>query len=224
MKILNSVRIFRAFLTLLAMSLILGPISPAEAASVDRPEIAGTWEVSWTKLGDTNVDCMQLDLSGETISGKGFHGLDLKGIQKADTMEISLIGENKTKPEAILTGRLQDGELSGTMKADDDQYQWTARRPASRPPNAPRTQEFAASQFHRYFSGTIAPVLKLWPGDTLHTETVDAGGFDKKGVRRSRGGNPLTGPFYVEGALAGDTLVVRLKRIRLNRDTARSGS
>jgi acetamidase/formamidase len=38
------------------------------------------------------------------------------------------------------------------------------------------------------------------------------------------GGNPLTGPFYVEGAMPGDTLVVRFSRIRLNRDTAFSGS
>jgi acetamidase/formamidase len=49
---------------------------------------------------------------------------------------------------------------------------------------------------------------------------VDAGGTDPKGVRRTSGGNPLTGPFYVEGAIPGDTLVVHLNRLRLNRDTA----
>jgi acetamidase/formamidase len=53
---------------------------------------------------------------------------------------------------------------------------------------------------------------------------VDAGGFDPKGVRRSGGGNPETGPFYIEGALPGDTLAVKLNRVRLNRDTAISGS
>jgi acetamidase/formamidase len=52
---------------------------------------------------------------------------------------------------------------------------------------------------------------------------VDAGGVDPKGVRRSQGGNPETGPFYVEGALPGDTLVIKLNRVRLNRDSARSG-
>src|SRR5262249_2068194 len=46
---------------------------------------------------------------------------------------------------------------------------------------------------------------------------------DENSVRRARGGNPLTGPFYVEGAWPGDTLVVHLKRVRLNRDTAGSG-
>ena len=33
----------------------------------------------------------------------------------------------------------------------------------------------------------------------------------------------LTGPFFVEGALPGDTLVVRLNRVRTNRDWAASG-
>ena len=58
------------------------------------------------------------------------------------------------------------------------------------------------------------------PGDTVKTWSVDAGGTDPKGVRRTSGGNPLTGPFYVEGASPGDTLVVHFNRIRLNRDSA----
>ena len=62
--------------------------------------------------------------------------------------------------------------------------------------------------------------MHIRPGDTVDTHCVDAGGVDGKGERRSQGGNPLTGPFYVEGALPGDTLVVRLNRVRLNRDTA----
>jgi acetamidase/formamidase len=52
---------------------------------------------------------------------------------------------------------------------------------------------------------------------------VDAGGRDSTGKRRSNGGNPETGPFYVEGAMPGDTLVIKFNRIRLNRDSAGSG-
>jgi amidase len=66
-------------------------------------------------------------------------------------------------------------------------------------------------------------VLRIFPGDTVKTKSVDAGGSDENSVRRSMGGNPLTGPFYVEGALPGDTLVVRLNRVRTNRDWAASG-
>ena len=53
--------------------------------------------------------------------------------------------------------------------------------------------------------------------------TVDAGGRDARNTRRSNGGNPETGPFYVEGAMPGDTLVIKFNRIRLNRDSAVSG-
>jgi amidase len=90
--------------------------------------------------------------------------------------------------------------------------------------SAPRVYDFEPKEFHNHFSGTVPFVLRIHPGDTVRTETVDAGGFDKHGVQRARGGNPLTGPFYIEGALRGDTLVVRFHRIRLNRDTAGSGS
>ena len=40
------------------------------------------------------------------------------------------------------------------------------------------------------------------------------------GKPRAPRGNPLTGPFYVEGAMPGDTLVVHLDRVRTNRATA----
>jgi acetamidase/formamidase len=76
--------------------------------------------------------------------------------------------------------------------------------------------------FYREFSPFNKPVLTIAPGDTVHTTTVDAGGTDADGVRRSRGGNPETGPFYVESALPGDTLVVHLVHLRLNRDYAGS--
>jgi amidase len=66
-------------------------------------------------------------------------------------------------------------------------------------------------------------VLHINPGDTIKTTTVDAGGRDAKGTRRSLGGNPETGPFFVEGAMPGDTLAIKFQRIRLNRDSAGSG-
>ena len=67
-------------------------------------------------------------------------------------------------------------------------------------------------------------MLRIHPGDTVRTWAVDAGGRDKAGKPRSGGGNPQTGPFYVEGALPNDTLVVRLTKVRTNRDWAGSGN
>jgi amidase len=76
--------------------------------------------------------------------------------------------------------------------------------------------------FHRQFSPSNKPVLTVFPGDTIHTTTVDAGGSDEKSQVRVLGGNPQTGPFYIETAAPGDILVVHLNRLKLNRDWAES--
>jgi len=69
------------------------------------------------------------------------------------------------------------------------------------------------------------PVLaKIQPGDVVRTKTVDSAGFDDQGVRHTKThGNPLTGPFYVEGAEPGDAILVHLDSIRLNRATGYTG-
>ncbi len=63
--------------------------------------------------------------------------------------------------------------------------------------------KFTPTSFHRSFSSKITPALTINAGDTVNTESIDAGGYDKNGIKRSEKGNPLTGPFYIEGALEG---------------------
>ena len=72
-----------------------------------------------------------------------------------------------------------------------------------------------------YFTtiGPHEPVLHIAPGDSVVTTTVDAGGRDASGEQVSERGNPMTGPFYIEGAEPGDTLVVRFDRLYPNRPT-----
>lgn len=65
--------------------------------------------------------------------------------------------------------------------------------------------------------GSHAAVLRVTPGDTIVTTCVDAGGADATGQRITPRGNPMTGPFYVEGAQPGDTLVVHLDKLTPNR-------
>ena len=79
---------------------------------------------------------------------------------------------------------------------------------------------FTPLSFHNKFSLNISPALTINSGDTISTETIDAMGFDKQGVKRQRGGNPLTGPFYIENAMAGDVLAVTFTEISLNRSYA----
>ncbi|HEX2453067.1 MAG TPA: acetamidase/formamidase family protein [Vicinamibacterales bacterium] len=62
------------------------------------------------------------------------------------------------------------------------------------------------------------PVLRLKPGAVVQTRT-----FSKPGDYYERAGGAWpgeVGPFYIEGATAEDTLVVRILRLRPNRDTA----
>lgn len=126
--------------------------------------------------------------------------------------------------DATLSGNVMTGTL-GWAQNDDPKnpkpHPYKATFIPVRSPNqAPVTHEFKPTVFYRQFSALNAPVLHVLPGDTIRTTTVDAGGADEKGTARSRGGNPETGPFYIDGAMPGDTLVVHIKHLRLNRDYA----
>ena len=78
------------------------------------------------------------------------------------------------------------------------------------------THKFEPAHFHVAI-GSHEPVLRINPGDTVQTWCVDAGGGDPRGERITPGGNPQTGPFYVEGAQPGDTLVVHFDKLWPNR-------
>jgi acetamidase/formamidase len=145
-------------------------------------------------------------------------GLKLEGELRAGTIELKRIGADR--PAISMSGTANADGMAGDFTVAELKGKWTATRIPVRPPNAPREHVFEPKEFHRVFSGAIPPTLHIYPGDTVKTWSVDAGGVDAKGVRRSLGGNPLTGPFYIEGALPGDTLVIKLRRIRLNRDSA----
>src|SRR4051794_28732919 len=88
---------------------------------------------------------------------------------------------------------------------------------AARTPESRGRKTFIPASFSNKFSLNTPPVLTIHPGDTISTETIDAAGFDKNAVKRQKGGNPLTGPFYIEGAFPGDVLAVTLFKVQLNR-------
>jgi acetamidase/formamidase len=195
---------------------------PCPAAAENADAIAGKWEVTWAQFGTTNIARIELQKTGDQLSGKGLWNLAVEGSFTGEKLDLKVVNSDK-KTQATLTGTVQGAGLAGTMKLKNDEFHWSAHRPSVRPQDSPKRHEFVPKQFHRYFAASIPPALRLWPGDTVHTETIDAAGIDKMGTTRSLGGNPLTGPFYIEGALNGDTLVVHFNQIRLNRDTAISG-
>ncbi|WP_240231331.1 acetamidase/formamidase family protein [Devosia lacusdianchii] len=61
--------------------------------------------------------------------------------------------------------------------------------------------------------GTVPPALTVADGDSVVTETIDAGGDDKHGVARWPGPNPMNGPIFVTGAEPGDALAVEIIRM-----------
>ncbi len=80
--------------------------------------------------------------------------------------------------------------------------------------------------FAREFYGTFShanPVIEhIKTGEVIFTRTIDCDGMDEKSELRSRLVNPLTGPFYVDGAEPGDALVVHFRKMRLNRNWGHS--
>jgi amidase len=67
--------------------------------------------------------------------------------------------------------------------------------------------------------GLGGPVLSINDGDSVVTQTLDAWGFDAAGQRQANAPNPMTGPFFINGAEPGDTLEIRIDRMKPSRDT-----
>ena len=156
--------------------------------------------------------------------------LQLRLIQDADQpcgiLEGTISGESVTGKGSICASALRSVAMGGMARGFGDgggaPIEFTlTRAPIS--PSSPRDIHFDPTDFVGYYSAANKPALHLFPRDVVHTWTADAGGVDAKGVQH-RGGDSNIGPFYVEGALPGDTLVVHLLKLRTNRSTAHQGS
>jgi acetamidase/formamidase len=191
------------------------------AVSAFAADVNGQWNVHLIRFGEEFAAArVSLKADGTQVTGT-LNELKLAGTLEGDQLRVTLTRPNGDE-WGKLEGRVQGDEIGGTVQQGKDQFTWKGRR-AKENTGTPKTHEFEPTAFHRVFSGAIPPALHINPGDTIKTTTVDAGGTDGKGVRRSMGGNPETGPFFVEGAMPGDTLVIKFLRIRLNRDSAGSG-
>ena len=72
----------------------------------------------------------------------------------------------------------------------------------------------------KYVFGVATPVARLRPGNILEANSLDCFGnaIKKPGDTQAlvKGDNPLTGPFFIEGAEPGDTLVVRILDLQVD--------
>lgn len=203
------------------LSLFLVPF-----AALAQGTLSGRWVVSANYLGTPVYFQLNLAQEGEKLTGD-FEGDKLEGTLQGSAVHFLAKDDQGGTEEC--NGTLRDGTLRGTLLFKETEAghptspvtpAFTAQRMPERRAGPPQRHDFKPEAFSRQFSSQLPPVLKVWPGDTIHTTTVDAGGTDEKGVSRVLGGNPQTGPFYVETAAPGDTLMVRVTRLRLNRDWA----
>jgi amidase len=220
----------RRFVLVVALLISCGPVwaqAPASggASSGAGGPLTGRWIVSADYLG-TPVDLtLNLQQDGDKLTGD-FDGDKLEGTVKGSALHV--VAKDSEGGTEELTAKIDGDTMAAGQAIFTDAMSpshpltlpFTAIKAVSHGGGTPQRHEFTPTVFYRRFSAATKPVLTIAPGDTIHTTTVDAGGADEKGVVRSLGGNPQTGPFYVEGAYPGDTLVVHIVKLRLNRDWA----
>ncbi|WLT31373.1 acetamidase/formamidase family protein [Geothrix sp. PMB-07] len=208
------------------MSLKSLPLALALAflpAAAQTPE---TWVVKVDLWGNPlyqlltvrqDKDQLQGDLDGDAVRGQRLGAT------------VAFTATDSNKGAYVYAGKVDQGLMRGTADFPDSNHPerrlshaFTARRLPERPAGGPHRYEFTPTDYSNSFNPHREPVLTIWPGDTVHTKTIDSGGVDEHGVTTALFGNPQTGPFFIATANAGDTLVIHLKRLRLNRDYADS--
>lgn len=197
----------------------------AAAQSAKPVVVDGTWLVVVDYLGTMTYWDLKLELKGDRLTGNFTEDKINEGSVAGN--HVHFVARDEMGGSEVFDGEVVKGEMAGTIvwtngnsKDHPATRTFKAMQAGARPAAAPQRREFVPTVFYREFSALHAPVLRVNPGDTIHTTTVDAAGHDERGVERSLGGNPQTGPFYVETAMPGDTLAVHIVRLKLNRDYA----
>ena len=186
----------------------------------------GQWVVATDRWGNKEYSTLTLIAEGKGLTGD-WDGDRLTGTIRGSRLAFTVT--DKRGAAFRFAGVLRRGAISGTADFPDNNnpaarllHPFVARRVPDRPSGGPRVHDFRPSDYSNSFSADRLPVLTIWPGDTVRTTTIDSGGVDSQGVTRALFGNPQTGPFFIAGAAPGDTVVVHIKRLRLDRDWADS--
>jgi amidase len=212
--------------TLVLVLVLVATASPARA-----DDLSGDWIFTEQIFGLRRGSKLTLRQDGRLLAGTLADASDdLPVTGTIDGARVTLTVKPKDPADRFeLVGALDRAGLAGQGTHRGKQAErnvtttWTATRMPTNRPAAPRTHTFTPTTFHRALSPVESPVLRVWPGDIIKTSCVDAAGVDATARPRVVGGNPLTGPFYVETAMPGDVLAVKIRRLTLNRDYAFSG-
>jgi acetamidase/formamidase len=237
----NLMRRVTVLLYLLIATMLPTICAAGEALARERAassEATGDWTGQFVGPFDSQYTAqyhhVSLNATGMKLTGT-WGPYKLAGTLTGSKVDLALTDAGG-KPAGTLTGTGADDTFSGTgtvvvparrggggTPQPPDEVHWKLTR-VSTPPATPKTYDYDPKVFYGTYSAAEPPVLHIFPGDTVNTRTIDTAGRDANAIRHGTGGDPNTGPFYIEGALPGDTLVVKLVKLRPNKPTARQGS
>jgi amidase len=80
------------------------------------------------------------------------------------------------------------------------------------------TRAIYATRFYNSFDHRNEALARIKPGDSIATRTIDSSGYNENAKKLAERPNPLTGPFFIEGAEPGDAIAVTFTRMRMNRN------
>lgn len=202
-------------------ALIAGSAGTAIAQSPYR----GTWDVIVEFEGGASAGVMRLSEADGRLSGTS------EPLDENQFFPLSVDGE--TQDGAVTLTLSFRGDDVGTLTLSRDQDALTGggllygvpvtvtAEASDRSLRAPEEITYTPSRFEMQYESRSEPVLSLVPGDRVTTTLLDNEGQDDALAYQAMPGNTLTGPFFIEGAMPGDTLVVHLRRVSLNRDSAK---
>jgi amidase len=206
--------------------LVCGLYGALDAFAAANTDVTGRWELTTTTPSGSYVAGVDLTADQGKYTGKsgwlipdwGF--FFYTGSREKNDVHLRISYEGGSEIGELII-RNDAGTLKGSGTIHGIAVTVVGHRPLKRPANASTVHDFEPKTFWSTFSGATPPALHVFPGDTVRTKTVDAYGRDEHEAPRALpSANPQTGPFYVEGAMPGDTLAVHFTKIRPNRNSA----
>jgi len=209
-----------------AMALCLAAAVSPLAARAAEPDFSGPWVITAGLVEGPVSTGMELKREGDGYTGKS-GALDTLAFRPLEYVgrvvggRLQLTARSMGLDLGTLDLGLQGQTMGGKGRLFGTDVAISAHRPVDISGHVPRTIDHDPTQFHPIMSAMPPPALRIFPGDTVRTRTVDTYGRDEKDVQASMPGNPGTGPFYVEGAMPGDTVAIHFISLKTNRATAR---
>jgi len=191
----------------------LSTLAFSGSSNSNEKDYSGVWQFN---LGDNDiVQRVNLTLKNDslcgTFFGQPFCGKVFKGVLNFKLAEFNYKGQ--FMDNINIEGTFTDKE--GTVS------KWRALKESEN--RTSKSFVLNPTVFYRNYSSIETPVLNLVSGDTIKTSTVDASGTDKNSKKVTWGGNPLTGPFFIENSMPGDVVAIKIISVKTNRSWAFSG-